>query len=198
MHTQFALSQLYPLSENIVVIIYFVGQFCHITVSFRPHCIALFVIAQSVHFVYYPVNEWHYAVNEEYLCPVLKVSLPVSCYVRYVKFISLVYFLIFLIQSIVGRHVVLSPLLKRLEQSVKRTVLLLLTAQIIENQHHCNSYGNHKQHRAYHQIELSCRLAELFCSSLEMPVLSRHVLQVKIDVPVIVTTWLIVHCRIHE
>ena len=97
MHAEVALSQLNPLRENVVIVVYLVGQFCHIIISLCPHVGWLVGILKPVHLMNHAVDERHDAVHKEYLCAVFKVLLLVVCYVDNVKSISLVYLFVFLV-----------------------------------------------------------------------------------------------------
>ena len=73
-----------------------------------------------------------------------------------------------------------------------------MAALVVEAHEH--AYDKHYQqtHRHYHGVELHRRTLKHVCAGLKLAVLTRVLLQVKVNVAVVVAVLLVVYRRIHH
>ena len=173
---QFTLTELYPLSKNIIVIVDLVCKFTDIGETLL--LAGSIEIVQTTDFVNDSIDKWRNTIDEGNLSTLLQMT-------------TLVIFQ----TQLANRHIILS-LFKFVFELAIASLFLLIQMVKEQQQEYQENDGYH--HCRQHNIQLAGTAFILRCTSLQLTVLTGFAHQIDISIAVFIAQLFFIHRRIHQ
>ena len=192
---------LYPLGENVVVVVDAISKFCHIGISL---CTLLLRVAtavlthKTIHFTSDAVDERHDAIGQRHLGTLFQIALFVLQKLLTHETRLLAEFLVLLLEHLRALQCLLFPFLERFEQRDYGEVAVFTPAHAVEDEQQEDEQAYHEHHGQQHEVEHASRVLQLVVAGFELTVLTRLFLHVEEEIAVVVATRLVVDGRIDQ